>query len=49
MYILASTLFLEEKLQRSVHFLPIYAHLPERSGLNDFEIERGLNFDNYRG
>lgn len=49
MYIMANTLFLEEKLQRNVHFLPIYAHLPPSGGLNEFEVERGLNFDNYRG
>lgn len=35
-YILASTLFLEEKLKRTVHYLPIYVFLPEHSGLNDF-------------
>lgn len=33
MYILANTLFLEEKLQRQVHYLPIYAYLPNDSGL----------------
>ena len=49
MYVLAPYLFVEEKLKRNVHFLPIYAHLPDFSGLNEFEVSRGLNFDNYRG
>jgi hypothetical protein len=49
MYILANTLFLEEKLQRKVHYLPIYAYLPDNSGLSGEEVEKGLNFNTYRG
>ena len=49
MYVLAPYLFEEEKLKRNIHYLPIYAYIPEGSGLNDFEVERGLNYSNYRG
>lgn len=34
MYILANTLFQEEKLKREIHYLPIFAHLPPNSGLH---------------
>jgi hypothetical protein len=49
MYILANTLFQEDKLPRQVHYLPIYAHLPPNSGLNHEEVDKGLNFTQYRG
>lgn len=32
-----------------LHYLPIYAFLPQNSGLMKAEVERGLNFNNYRG
>jgi hypothetical protein len=49
MHVLAPYLFAEEKLKRNIYYLPIYACLPDSSGLNDFEVERGLNYNNYRG
>jgi hypothetical protein len=48
MYILANTLFQEDKLPRQVHYLPIYAFLPPNSGIHGEEVERGLNFEQYR-
>lgn len=36
-------------MHRKVYYLPIYAYLPERSGLRQEEVDRGLNFNNYRG
>ena len=49
MYILADRLFLDQKMARQVHYLPIYAYRPPQSGLHPEEVDKGLNFTNYRG
>ena len=33
MYTLAQDLFIDEKLRKTVYMLPIYAHLPFKSGI----------------
>ena len=43
MYTLAPDLFVDEKLRRSVFLLPIYACLPEKSGIMNEEVDKGLN------
>lgn len=48
MYTLANGLFNEEKLKRSVYYLPIYCYLPVDSGLYGEEVERGLSMKEYR-
>ena len=45
MFTLADELFIDEKLRKTMFNLPIYMHLPDKSGVMHEEVDKGLGVD----